>query len=320
MSYTNWTYVDTTGLPPAVSLITEDVPIANQGNIGSCTANASVEPIELLEFVCNKNTVSLSRLFQYYNSRSYMPNEIGVDNGAQPPDMMAALAQYGVCLETTWPYDTAQVETKPTDAAYVEGLNYVVTGYSALNPNLGSYYKGTTQANWMQLKALLAMGYPVMFSSTVMGAYQNICGTFEAQQAQYVNYGASGELGVHEQVIMGYDDVNEWVLVRNSWGDGWGFQGYTALPYSIFFSTVSSLYFITNYKNLKFPSQWNPPMPTPTPTPLAIIGCTIDTTKEPLLTIVTNQGTNTFTNVDVGLSASPNFCADLLTFLNAMLK
>jgi C1A family cysteine protease len=33
-------------------------------------------------------------------------------------------------------------------------------------------------------------------------------------------------------MAVGYDDANQWFLVRNSWGASWGMKGYFTLPYS----------------------------------------------------------------------------------------
>jgi C1A family cysteine protease len=33
-------------------------------------------------------------------------------------------------------------------------------------------------------------------------------------------------------MAVGYEDANQWFLVRNSWGRGWGLAGYFTLPYA----------------------------------------------------------------------------------------
>ena len=37
--------------------------------------------------------------------------------------------------------------------------------------------------------------------------------------------------GGHCVAIVGYSDQNKWVIVRNSWGTGWGKNGYFFMPY-----------------------------------------------------------------------------------------
>jgi len=38
-------------------------------------------------------------------------------------------------------------------------------------------------------------------------------------------------LGGHAVLAVGYDDANQWFVVRNSWGDQWGMGGYFTMPY-----------------------------------------------------------------------------------------
>jgi C1A family cysteine protease len=33
-------------------------------------------------------------------------------------------------------------------------------------------------------------------------------------------------------MAVGYDDSQNWFIVRNSWGVGWGMEGYFTLPYA----------------------------------------------------------------------------------------
>jgi C1A family cysteine protease len=39
-------------------------------------------------------------------------------------------------------------------------------------------------------------------------------------------------VGGHAVVGVGYDDSEQWFIVRNSWGTQWGMDGYFTLPYS----------------------------------------------------------------------------------------
>ena len=39
-------------------------------------------------------------------------------------------------------------------------------------------------------------------------------------------------LGGHAVMCVGYDDTNQWFIVRNSWGTDWGDGGYFYMPYA----------------------------------------------------------------------------------------
>ena len=79
--------------------------VEDQGQLGSCTANALVGSLEFLE---NKaRTVlftDLSRLFVYYNERT-VEGTVDSDSGAMLRDGIKTLAKQGVCREKSWPYN-----------------------------------------------------------------------------------------------------------------------------------------------------------------------------------------------------------------------
>jgi len=325
-----WKYVNTTGLPASVSLINEDTPIVDQLNVGSCTANSSVDIPEIYEAHCTKNPpVVLSRLFQYWNARSYVPGEDNVDGGAVPSNALEALCQYGVCLESTWPYDTTKVDVQPTANCYPEGLLYKATSYAMLLTNYAPLGTAAQCEDFLQLKAVLAMGNPVLLGMPVYQGLTSISGDFTAQQAQFSNYLSGALLGGHELVIVGYDDVNQWLIIRNSWGAGWGNNGYFAFPYQLFFTLMvqstanMSLYFVTSYKGYVLPSFWAPPAPAPAPTP-TLIAYAVDTRLNPPISasyelngVVTNK-TYTMDQIVAAMAPFPTIGQDTATVFQTL--
>jgi C1A family cysteine protease len=76
----------------------------------------------------------------------------------------------------------------------------------------------------------LASGYPFVFGFSV---YQS----FESPQVAKTGHvpmpaPTEKQIGGHAVVAVGYDDSNQWFLVRNSWGASWGMKGYFSIPYS----------------------------------------------------------------------------------------
>jgi C1A family cysteine protease len=80
------------------------------------------------------------------------------------------------------------------------------------------------------MKGCLASGYPFVFGFTVYDSFesQQVATTGVAPMPQ------SGEqvVGGHAVLAVGYDDGQQRFIVRNSWGTGWGMQGYFTLPYA----------------------------------------------------------------------------------------
>jgi C1A family cysteine protease len=213
-------------LPAQVDLRAQCPPVYDQGQIGSCTANAigaAHEFTQIKQKLAAPAPFVPSRLFIYYNERQ-IEHTTGSDSGAQIRDGMKSIAQLGVCREDpTWPYDADpfppnnKLTVKPSQAAYTEALKYQAIQYQRVPQVLS------------QMKGCLAAGYPFVFGFTV---YES----FESQpvaQSGVVPMPQSKEqvLGGHAVLAVGYDDAHQQFIVRNSWGTGWGQQGYCMMPY-----------------------------------------------------------------------------------------
>src|SRR5208283_2321016 len=139
-------------LPPSVDLRPQCSPVEDQGNLGSCTANALVGALEFLMIKDQKPYADLSRLFVYYNER-VVEGTVDKDSGAMIRDGIKTLADQGVCTEALWPYDISQFTVKPPDACYQEALNYEITSYQRID---------TTD----EMRSCLADGFPFVFGFT----------------------------------------------------------------------------------------------------------------------------------------------------------
>ncbi len=205
-------------LPPRLDLRTACPPVYDQGQLGSCTANAVAGALHFDELKENRqNPFIPSRLFIYYNER-VLEGTVNSDNGAQLRDGVKTVAKQGVCPETTWPYQIAQFDAKPPAQAYQQAAREKAKNYFRI-PQLANQFKGC-----------LASGYPFVFGFTV---YESFESPAVAQTGVVPMPGANeAVLGGHAVCAVGYDDAQQRFVIRNSWGTGWGMGGYCTMPYT----------------------------------------------------------------------------------------
>ena len=221
-------------LPGTVDLKAWCSPIENQGDLGSCTANAGVGLVEYYERRAFKRHIDASRLFLYKVTRNLM-HETG-DTGAYLRTTMGALTLFGVPPEEYWRYVVTDFDKEPSAFCYSFAQNYQAISYYRLDPY------GTSPGDLLaRIKTNLSKGLPSMFGFTVYQSY-----TQAETNGGRIPFPASGEgiVGGHAVDAVGYNDTLKIknlnvgggettgaFLIRNSWGAGWGEQGYGWLPY-----------------------------------------------------------------------------------------
>jgi len=213
----------------AIDLRPQCPPVYDQGQIGSCTANAIAAALEFDMMKQGQAAFAPSRLFIYYNERD-MEGTVGSDSGAYIRDGIKSVASLGDCPETEWPYDGsaalaggvfapgAKAGTKPNDTCYRDAIMHKALAYLSIDQNLAD------------MKGCLASGYPFVFGFSV---YSNFESAEVASSGILQMPGADDTLmGGHAVMAVGYDDQNTRFLVRNSWGPNWGLKGYFYIPYA----------------------------------------------------------------------------------------
>ena len=112
-------------LPSIVDLRPQMPAIYDQGQLGSCTANAlaAATEYELMQQT-NKTAPTLSRLAIYYGERE-MEGTIAEDAGASLSDGIMFLHKTGACSEATWPYSDhgTAFTARPSQRCYDEAKN-----------------------------------------------------------------------------------------------------------------------------------------------------------------------------------------------------
>ena len=208
--------------------------VEDQGQLGSCTAQAGVGVIEYYERKSFGRHIEASRLFLYKVTRNLM--KMKGDTGAYLRSTIGAMVLFGVPPEEYWPYSDSPrgFDREPPAFCYSFAQNYKTIKYYRHDPPAAS-----SEVILKRLKTYLAAGHPAMFGFTV---YSSIEQATDTGRIPFPSPRDKIE-GGHAVVTVGYDDrmkiKNRYggeqtvgaLLIRNSWGRGWGEEGYGWLPY-----------------------------------------------------------------------------------------
>src|SRR5271166_90146 len=209
------------GLPALIDLRPKCPPVYDQGQLGSCTGNGIAGAIEFDQRKQGTKEFTPSRLFIYYNER-VMEGTVNQDAGGQIRDGIKSVATLGAPPETDWPYDIAKFSQQPPQSAYGDAKQDLVSSYSRVVQDA------------TQMRGCLAEGYPFVLGFTVYESFESET----VAQTGVVPMPRSGEAvqGGHCVVAVGYDDSKRVFIIRNSWGNSWGINGYCLMPYEYLIS------------------------------------------------------------------------------------
>jgi len=200
-------------IPSKMDLSGKCPPVYDQGQLGSCTANAIAGAIEFDQ----KKKFVPSRLFIYYNER-VMEGTVDSDSGAQIRDGIKSVGTQGAPPERLWPYDISKFKDPPSDAAVSAAKADLVVLYQRLIQDLDT------------MRGCIASGYPFVFGFTVYQSFESAAvaksGVLDMPKF------TEKRIGGHAVMAVGYDDSKRTFLIRNSWGASWGKKGYFTIPYA----------------------------------------------------------------------------------------
>lgn len=200
-------------LPTKVDLSGKMPAVFDQGQLGSCTANAIITAFDFLHpgFIG-------SRLALYYYERC-IEGTIGEDAGAELRDGVKVMATQGVVSECDWPYDIAKFRDAPPEGA---GNAFKLSSYSRL----------LTGDDFHQC---LAAGFPFILGFEVWPDLESEA-VARTGMVSIPDYDQE-PIGGHAVCVIGYDQhspIGDAYLVRNSWGADWGLKGDFWIPHAYF--------------------------------------------------------------------------------------
>jgi len=243
------------GIPGRVDLSASAPPVGDQGALGSCASWAF--GYYLRGYYALRDG--------YYPSGSNEGGEGGLAAGylysqlaAGNPDAATSAKQnvdlltvQGIVANADFSQGNDQLASQPTAEQTALAARYRIAGHRFIESVPGS--------NRAQIESLMAAGSPVVLNIALTG-------TFYAVSADsYLFSGPSAPSDPsHDIAAFGYDSAGVWV--ENSWGTGWGKDGWAELSWG---------WLETN--GLRFIDTITPLTPTPLPSDMPATSATIAT-------------------------------------------
>ncbi|TCP69211.1 C1 family peptidase [Baia soyae] len=229
-------------LPQKVDLRPYFAPIRSQSKFGTCVVFATTG---LREYYIGRHTEAKGKDVTHL-SPSYIYYPSGPDEGLSFYTAFEILRREGVPPETERPYDpdrsnTDQFKAPKTVLQRENAAPYKIDSFRFIRDNSSMVDN---------VKRAVANGDPVMFGIPV---YPNFDATPSTGIIPAVEEKKSR--GGHALVVVGYDDENEWFIIRNSWGEKFGDKGYAYMGYDIFKEMNDDFGYVANIRNNDYPPQ-----------------------------------------------------------------
>lgn len=199
-------------------------PVMNQGNCGSCVAFASVATLEA------RYRISMGPL---WTNATFSPQQLfdcgggACDYGWYPSSAASFLKSKGIVDSACSPYVSGStgedLSCNDIKCANMPSRVYKIAGF-----NSPSFTGGSAE----KVKEALKNG-PLVTTMTVYddflsyggGIYKHVTGS---------------RAGGHAISLVGYNDLERYWIIRNSWGDTWGEGGFARISYDDISGIASS--------------------------------------------------------------------------------
>lgn len=191
------------------------LPVYDQGELGSCTANAGVLYRRWLAQKFPQYSAKdqdLSRLFLYYQER-LIDGDVGQDDGSTTRTCCQVICKQGICPESDWPYDASTFTNPPQLVDMSDAVPY----------KAGAYHRAPDADTAI---SCLVSQYPVLMGVTLYESFEGI----GSDGIMPMPGPGESVAGGHEMVIRGYSSSRAAFLVQNSWAASWGLNGTLWMP------------------------------------------------------------------------------------------
>ncbi|MFH0813005.1 MAG: C1 family peptidase [Pseudomonadota bacterium] len=228
-------------------------PIRNQSYCGSCYAFSAAGVAESLYMIGenpgNQN-IDLSESYIMFCLSQYYSGFYGCNGASYDYDEMEALVNYGIIDEACFPYDEGQTD----DCAA-----------ACTNPALQVQLSTWGRIPCSDLNAIKTAIYtygPVNAAVYVGDAFQAYSGgVYSDRKTSCPIVPCYYTSTNHAIMLVGWDDVDQAWILRNSWGEDWGENGYMRISYQA--ARVACEVVFGTYSSVTCPTPAVPATPAP---------------------------------------------------------
>lgn len=205
-------------------------PMLNQGDMNQCMQNALVTILDQQMRQSGHEIPALARMQSYWDTREAQ-GTINTDSGSVMEVTLNQAMSKGIAFENSWQYDKALLYTQPTPSVYSEAAQHKISSYTWMNKE--------TSWNVMEngVKQALSEGKPVLLGFRADPWFFSATGPISQQPGTGPDTSGSG----HAVAIIGVDEngtpddeLDDFAIIKNSWGTGWGDGGYGKINFREF--------------------------------------------------------------------------------------
>ncbi len=213
-------------LPASVDLRKWCPRVRDQSSLNASTAFSVTALTEYFERRAFGRQEDFSELFLYRSTRDLLG--FHVDLGADLRTTFRALQRFGMPAESLYPYEPSRQADAPPAYCYGFAEAFRTSRYFRLDePKLSG------RETLLAARRCLAARLPFVFGLSVYSSFPRHGEGAEVPMPEPGEHRDGG----HALLAIGYDDERMMggdqgaILVRNSWGTGWGDKGYGWVPY-----------------------------------------------------------------------------------------